>query len=245
MGVVHALTDGMNGRGMRSAAASSKARERRFGTSLRALFLLAIGASFVLAATPARAACALTDLACVTETVTEAADDVTEPITEVTDQVIGTVGGVVDEVEDTVDPIVDEVPLPDPPVNVTEPPTTADSGVGSDPRTGPGTPRGDSGNGSSDPGPGSPAERPIPVQALVGGAFVSGLDPSPSSDVRIGPSPPAERTGVSLEDVVKGFAFPLGLALIVGAFLLVQDRLDRRDPRLALAPVGPDVLDFT
>jgi hypothetical protein len=25
----------------------------------------------------------------------------------------------------------------------------------------------------------------------------------------------------------------------------VQDRLDRRDPRLALAPVGPDVLDFT
>ena len=243
---------------MRSAAASSKARERRFGTSLRALLLLAIGAAFVLAATPARAACALTDLACVTETVpeaaddvtgpvTETADDVTEPITEVTDQVLGTVEGVVDEVEDTVDPIVDEVPpLPDPPVDVTEPATPADSGVGADPRTGPGTPAGgDSGNGGSDPGPGSPAERPIPVQALVGGAFVSGLDPSPSSDVRIGPSPPAERTGVSLEDVVKGFAFPLGLVLIVGAFLLVQDRLDRRDPRLALAPVGPDVLDFT
>jgi hypothetical protein len=230
---------------MRSAAASSKARERRFGTSLRALLLLAIGASFVLAATPARAACALTDLACVTEPITETVDDVTEPITEVTDQVLGTGGGVVDEVEDTVDPIVDEVPLPDPPIDVTEPATPADSGGGPDPRTGPGTPSSGSGNGSSDPGPGSPVERPIPVQALVGGAFVSGLDPSPSSDVRIGPSPPAERTGVSLEDVVKGFAFPLGLVLIVGAFLLVQDRLDRRDPRLALAPVGPDVLDFT
>jgi len=233
------------GGGMRSAAASSKARERRFGTSLRALLLLAIGASFVLAATPARAACALTDLACVTEPITETVDDVTEPITEVTDQVLGTGGGVVDEVEDTVDPIVDEVPLPDPPIDVTEPATPADSGGGPDPRTGPGTPSSGSGNGSSDPGPGSPVERPIPVQALVGGAFVSGLDPSPSSDVRIGPSPPAERTGVSLEDVVKGFAFPLGLVLIVGAFLLVQDRLDRRDPRLALAPVGPDVLDFT
>jgi hypothetical protein len=230
---------------MRSAAASSKARERRFGTSLRALLLLAIGASFVLAAAPARAACALTDLACVTEPITETVDDVTEPITEVTDQVLGTGGGVVDEVEDTVDPIVDEVPLPDPPIDVTEPATPADSGGGPDPRTGPGTPSSGSGNGSSDPGPGSPVERPIPVQALVGGAFVSGLDPSPSSDVRIGPSPPAERTGVSLEDVVKGFAFPLGLVLIVGAFLLVQDRLDRRDPRLALAPVGPDVLDFT
>jgi hypothetical protein len=237
---------------MRSAGASSKARERPFGTSLRALLLLAIGASFVLAAAPARAACSLTDLACVTETVTdvtepitETVDDVTEPITEVTDQVIGTVGGVVDQVEDTVDPIVDEVPLPDPPIDVTESATPAESGGGPDPRTGPDTGPGGSGNGSSDPGPASPVERPIPVQALVGGAFVSGLDPSPSSDVRIGPSPPAERTGVSLEDVVMGFAFPLGLVLIVGAFLLVQDRLDRRDPRLALAPVGPDVLDFT
>jgi hypothetical protein len=45
--------------------------------------------------------------------------------------------------------------------------------------------------------------------------------------------------------VTAGFAFPVALVLIVGAFLLVQDRLDRRDPRLALAPVGPDVLDFT
>ena len=45
---------------------------------------------------------------------------------------------------------------------------------------------------------------------------------------------------------MKGLvAFPLALALIVGAFLLAQNRLDRRDPRLALAPVGPDVLDFT
>jgi hypothetical protein len=116
------------GGGMRSAAASSKARERRFGTSLRALLLLAIGASFVLAATPARAACALTDLACVTEPVTETADDVTDPVTDVTDPVTGTVGGVVDKVKGTVGPVVDEVPpLPDPPVDVTEPATPADS----------------------------------------------------------------------------------------------------------------------
>jgi hypothetical protein len=153
---------------------------------------------------------------------------------------------VVDKVKGTVGPVVDEVPpLPDPSIDVTVPPNLGDSGIGPDPRTGVGAPSGDSGNGSSDPGSGSSVERPIPVQALVGGAFVSGLDPGPNSDTRIGPSPPADRTGVSLEDVVKGFAFPLGLVLIVGAFLLVQDRLDRRDPRLALAPVGPDVLDFT
>jgi len=236
---------------MRSATASSRVRWRPFGTSFRALLLLGIGASFVFAAAPARAACPLTDPLCVTETVTETVDDVTEPlpepVTEVTDPITGTIGDVVDEVKDTVDPVVDEVPpqLPGPPINVTAPPNLGDSGVGSDPGTGSGAPPGDSDNGRSDPGPGSSEVRPIPVQALVGGTFVSGLVPSPGSDVRIGPSPPGERTGVSLEIVVKGFAFPLALMIIVGAFLLVQDRLDRRDPRLALAPVGPDVLDFT
>jgi hypothetical protein len=217
---------------------------------------MAIGALFVIAAVPARAACPLTDLACVTGTVTETVDQVTapvtapvtEPVNEVTDPVTGTVGGVVDKVKDTVGPVVDEVPsspqLPNPSIDVNQS-TTGDSGAGPGPRTGPGAPRGDSGNGRSDPGTGSSVERPIPVQALVGGTFISGVAPSPSSDVGIGPSPPTERTVVSLEDVVKGFAFPLALVLIVGAFLLVQDRLDRRDPRLALAPVGPDVLDFT
>jgi hypothetical protein len=229
---------------MRSA--SSKGRERSFGTPLRALLMLAIGASFVVAAAPARAGCPLTDPACVTATFGEVTEPVTEPVTEVTDPVVGTVEGVVDTVKHTVGPIVNEVPpLPDPTIDVTEPATTGDSGVGPDPRTGPGAPPADSGNGVSDLGSGSVVERTVPVQALVRGTFVSGLDPSQSSDVRVGPSPPAERTGVSLESIVKGFAFPLVLVLIVGAFLLVQDRLDRRDPRLALAPVGPDVLDFT
>jgi hypothetical protein len=237
---------------MRSADGSSKAREHPFGTSLRALLLLAIGGSFVVAAAPARAACALTDLACatatVTGTVTEVTDpvtEVTEPVTEVTDPVTETIGGVVDEVNDTVRPIVDEVPqLPDPPVNVTDPPTPDESNAPGA-RAGSADPSGDNGHGRSDQVSGSLVEPTVPVQALVRDPFVSGLDPGPGPDVRIGPSPPAERTGVSLQDLVTaGFAFPLALVLIVGAFLLVQDRLDRRDPRLALAPVGPDVLDF-
>jgi hypothetical protein len=234
---------------MRSAAASSRARERTFGTSLRALLLLMIGASFVVAAAPARG-CPLTDPGCVIQTVDDVVEPVTQvtdpvvdqvdqvvdPVTEVTDPVVGTVGGVTNGVEDTVDPIVD----------VTEPAAQGHSDVGSDPRTGPGAPP-DSGNGRSDVGSGSVVERPIPPPALVGGAFIPSLDSvRPISDVRIGASPPTERSGVSFENVVKGLvAFPLALALIVGAFLLAQNRLDRRDPRLALAPVGPDVLDFT
>jgi hypothetical protein len=204
----------------------------------------------VVAAAPARAACAPTDLACatgtVTATVTEPVAEVTEPVTEVTDPVTETIGGVVDEANDTVRPIADEVPqLPDPPVNVTDPPTHNESNAPGA-RTESADPSGDSGNGRSDPVSGSLVEPIVPVQALVRDAFVSGLDPGPGSDVRIGPSPPAERAGLSLQDLVTaGFAFPVALVLIVGAFLLVQDRLDRRDPRLALAPVGPDVLDFT
>jgi len=195
----------------------------------------------VVAAAPARAACALTDLACTTTTATEPVTQVTDPVTEVTDPV----GGVVDEVKNTVHPIVDEVPpLPDPPVNVPEPPTPGESNTPGA-RTESADTSGDSGNGRSDPVSGSIVEPTVPVQALVRDAFVSGLDPGPGSDVRIGPSPPTDRAGVSLQDLVTaGFAFPVALVLIVGAFLLVQDRLDRRDPRLALAPVGPDVLDF-
>ena len=235
---------------MRSAVASSKAREHPFGTSLRALLLLAIGGSLVVAAAPARAACALTDLACATATVTEVTEPVTEvtdPVTEVTDPGTEPVGGVVDEVTNTLRPIVDEAPpLPGPPVNVPEPPTPGESNVTPGARTESADTSGDSGNGRSDPVSGSLVEPTVPVQALVRDAFVSGLDPGPGSDVRIGPSPPTERAGVSLQDLVTaGFAFPVALVLIVGAFLLVQDRLDRRDPRLALAPVGPDVLGFT
>jgi len=232
---------------MRSAAASSRARGRTFGTSLRALLLLAIGASFVVAAAPARG-CPLTDPGCVIETVDDVVEPVTDPVvdqvdqvvdpvTEVTDPVVGTIGGVINGVEDTVGPIVD----------VTDPPAQGHSDVGPDPRTGPGAPPGDSGDRRSDVGSGSFVERPIPPPALVGGAFIPSLESvRPISDVRIGASPPTERSGVSFENVVKGLvAFPLALALIVGAFLLAQNRLDRRDPRLALAPVGPDVLDFT
>jgi hypothetical protein len=39
-------------------------------------------------------------------------------------------------------------------------------------------------------------------------------------------------------------AFPLFLALIVAVFLLVQDRIDRADPKLAAAARTKDYLTF-
>ncbi len=47
-------------------------------------------------------------------------------------------------------------------------------------------------------------------------------------------------------EAVKKLAFPLGLALMVGGFLMVQGRIDRKDAKLALAPIDSeqDLLSF-
>jgi hypothetical protein len=47
-------------------------------------------------------------------------------------------------------------------------------------------------------------------------------------------------------EAAKKLAFPLGLALMVGAFLMVQGRIDRKDAKLALAPIDSeqDLLSF-
>jgi len=181
----------------------------------------------------------------VVDPATEIGDPVQEEVTEVTDPVVGTVGGLVDNVDEAVDPIIDDVeeavdpiideveaPVPGPSVEIIEPPA-------------PGVPSDDPPTERVDVGRSSFVGRTVPVPALAGSPFLPNLELSSADEARIGPTPPAERSGLSLEDVVKGLTFPLALALIVGAFLLAQDRIDRRDPRLALAPLGPDILPFT
>ena len=225
-----------------SASSSSRARERRSRVPRRAVLVLAAGASFLVTAPAARADCSLAATSCVIDTVeevvdpaTEITDPVPEEVTEVTDPVVGTVVGLADNVVDeTVGPIVDEVgaPAPGSSVEMNEPPA-------------PGAPSDDPPTERVDVGRNSFVGRTVPVPALAGSPFLPNLELSSADEARIGPTPPAERSGLSLEDVVKGLTFPLALALIVGAFLLAQNRIDRRDPRLALAPLGPDILPFT
>lgn len=56
-----------------------------------------------------------------------------------------------------------------------------------------------------------------------------------------------QQIGRIAAEAVKNAAFPLALILLVGGFLVVQNRIDRRDPKLALAPVDPehDLLSFS
>lgn len=56
--------------------------------------------------------------------------------------------------------------------------------------------------------------------------------------------PPIEELGRIAVESARKLAFPLGLAVLVGLFLLVQSRLDRRDPKLTMAPVEAETLGF-
>jgi hypothetical protein len=70
---------------------------------------------------------------------------------------------------------------------------------------------------------------------------------APSNTGLTTPAEPApRRLPVTTLAAVKGLSFPLSLALLVAGFLLVQGRLDRRDPKFTLAPLDSkhDLLSF-
>jgi hypothetical protein len=45
-------------------------------------------------------------------------------------------------------------------------------------------------------------------------------------------------------DAARRFPIPTGLAVAVGIYLLVQGRVDKRDPRLAASPRDDELLGF-
>jgi hypothetical protein len=53
-----------------------------------------------------------------------------------------------------------------------------------------------------------------------------------------------DRLGEQAVHLAKGLAFPALLGVIVALFVMVQNRIDRKDPKLALAPIAPEVLRF-
>jgi hypothetical protein len=163
-----------------------------------------------------------------TDAVGGAVDDVGDAVGGVVDDVGGTVGGVV------IPPGSGDVPLVDPPSTrpdpISEPsrpiPNRADPS-----RVDPPAPKG----GQS---PLSPVASPsAPGVSLVDRPAGEPITPRRS-----------HQHGGSLARVMteaaRQLAFPLALLLVVASFLVVQDRLDRRDPKLALAPMRPEVARF-
>lgn len=220
----------------------------------------------VMFAAPAHA-CDVLDPTCVVETVedtvgsvTETVEETTDEIVETVDEVVETVDEVVETVEDTIEPVIGEaeetvegtvgsvIGQTDDVIGGPSQPTLP----GSDPvppRTVDPAPSGDAGTGDGSVVDGSGAgDGPVgtPSGGVVG-PFV--LDPP-----ALGGAPAIENTleprgflgGLAgpAGAIVSRMAFPLALALLVFLFVAFQDRLDGRDPKLALAATSPDVLRF-
>lgn len=176
----------------------------------------------------------------VEETVGETVDQVAAVVEDVGDTVKKTTDEVVDTVDDTVDNVNETVHTLDP---VAPPPTDGHSeqgtndpsGTGSRPDTEPAVVRPD------------PPNRSAPTLEEV--ALVSGTSPASDAVIVTGTAStsPFDRLGPfagSFPDVARALAFPLVLVGIVLGFVAVQNRLDRKDPKLALATTTPDVLTF-
>ena len=97
------------------------------------------------------------------------------------------------------------------------------------------------------------AERSEKVSANAKDAALANLERNrreQGTPVTLTAPPPRETFLTQLADAAvdatKKLAFPLGLALMVGAFLMVQGRIDRKDAKLALAPIDSeqDLLSF-
>ena len=79
--------------------------------------------------------------------------------------------------------------------------------------------------------PPPPAPAPAPVEEAV------------STDVVASTAPSAlDRLRALAEALLTGLAFPLLLLVAIGVFLVLQDRLDRRDTKIGLAPMDADPL---
>lgn len=117
--------------------------------------------------------------------------------------------------------------------------------------------RGDKKNPSAGPG----TTTPYPTLEVLGQTFVNanrsndgGSRPARVTTPRTvtATTPPVEdslvtQIGRVAAEAIEKAAFPIALMLMVGAFLMVQNRIDRKDPKLALAPVDSerDLLIFT
>lgn len=78
---------------------------------------------------------------------------------------------------------------------------------------------------------------PATTRSQPAGASVTGLSGRSAGAVVPGPEGILDRIGGGLTDAARRFAIPLAVAALVAAFLIVQGRIDRRDPKLAAAPV--------
>jgi len=240
----------------------------RVGSRAAAVGLIVMLSSVMFAAAPARAACDVLHPTCVVETVEDTVDSATETVEDTVDSATETVDETVEETTETVEETVESVTgEADETVGgavgpatgqvddvIGGPSETTVPGVNPDPvappTMDPAPPGGGGGAGNGSDAEGSSVVGDQPAGAPLGGVagpFV--LDPSTLGGAPAIENTPAPRGFLSVlagpaGEIASRIAFPLALALLVFLFVAFQDRLDGRDPKLALAATSPDVLRF-
>jgi hypothetical protein len=232
---------------------------------------LMVASAFVLMSAPAMA-CPVTDLTClpqtlvdpvtaVQDTTTAVAGTASSAVNQTTATVEETAATVTDQVNETVEPVTDAVKgvlgqVPDPPdTGVIDDPTgilpdvlgstvTQPSSPGATRTGGNGTATGPGGGNPRTAGGGAGAGLSTFGRGPVIGPVAAPISLTPAVSLSIPQQGLFERFGSLVIQRPELLAFPLALALIVLLFVAVQNRIDRKDPKLALAPVAPDLLRF-
>jgi hypothetical protein len=196
-------------------------------------------------AAAAQAACPVLDPLCVIEgTVDEGVglvedtvgavetpvDDVLDPLDEVVDPVVETIFGTVDDV---IGGGGGEQP---------EPPGGTDHGGGAEPGVHRGGPEP---SGRPDRTTVNIAGPRVHERPELGRVFVPVVaTPRSIADATGSPEEGSGGVGVAIGAVARSLAIMLALFGSTLAFAAIQDRLDRNDPRLSLAPIRSDVVTF-
>ena len=220
-------------------------------------------ATLILAATgplSAYASCPDLDIVCTVDEAVGAGEQLaTDTITSLSTPAHGAADPVVDPV---VDPVIN--PVVDPVIDTVKPVVDGVLGLVENPPGGGQVDPPDLGGGGGSHVSGPPAgEEPPGTQSPAdpgGRSVLGGRSPDgagltgsagPTISAASGTAPPASadrasgnRFGEALGGVARSLAIVLALFGLAVAFVAVQDRLDRSDPRLALAPVESDVVEF-
>jgi hypothetical protein len=206
--------------------------------SMQALVVVALAALSLALAAPAFAddVCDPLDLTCV---VTGTAGSGQDPVTDTVDTVTGTAKPVVDDPQGTVDHILHGT------VNPPGGGGTGGGGTGGDQPGGHGTAGGPGGTGPH-------AARGPQQPRSVGGRWTGPYPTRSTPDTSSIPATVAKApifadgfAGVVAHVVAPSLGIVLALLAVAVGFVMVQDRLDRRDPKLTLAPVQTEMIGFS
>jgi hypothetical protein len=178
--------------------------------------------------------CSPPDTACITQAVENTVEDTQETAQQATQTVENQAAEAVDRVRQTVDDVLDPG---DAPGGGSDPGGHAKDGAG--PRHG-----GSTTSRTSNPGPIADVVRvPSALTRERSRLRTPGVDGPALPPGH--PRPTETEPGAALPRIAVDLAVPLLLVLMcVLAFTAAQNRLDRRDPHLVLAPLGPDELRF-